>query len=233
MKKLATAIMLTLALNFLAIAGGAGWLWKSNHLDRTKVIAIKQILFPAPATQPVIQPTDEPDATTQPTLRLEELLAKESGHSATEQVEFIQHTFDTQMAQLDRRERELADLKMQTDLAQEQLIRDRAAMEIDRQALDAAKQQQSALASDKGFQDSLMLYNTMASKQVKNIFMALDDPTVMNYLRAMQPRTAAKVIKEFKTPDETTRIQQILERMRQSTPTTAPVAPGPTAIATP
>jgi hypothetical protein len=232
MKKLATVLMLVLALNFLAVAGGAGWLWKTSQLDRTKIAAIKQILFP-PATQAAIQPTEVPDATTQPTLHLEQLLAKESGHSATEQVEFIQHTFDTQMAQMDRRERELADLKQQTDLAQQQLTRDRAAMDTQRQALEAAKQQQAALASDKGFQDSLLLYNTMASKQVKSIFMGLDDPTVMNYLRAMQPRTAAKVIKEFKTPDETTRIQQILERMRQSAPATAPAPPGPTAAASP
>ena len=106
-------------------------------------------------------------------------------------------------------------------------------METERQALDAAKQQQAALASDKGFQDSLLLYNTMAAKQVKNIFMGLDDPTVMNYLRAMQPRTAAKIIKEFKTQEETDRIQRIIERMRQSTPTTAPAVPGPTAAAAP
>jgi hypothetical protein len=233
MKKLATVLVLTLAINFLAVAGGVGWLWNSKHLDRTKVDAIKQILFPPPATQPATQPATVADATTQPTLRLEELLAKESGHTATEQVEYIQRTFDTQMAQLDRREREIDDLKRQTDLAQQQLTRDRAAMQTEQQTLDAAKQQQAALASDKGFQDSLLLYNTMPSKQVKSIFMGLDDTTVMNYLRAMQPRTASKIIKEFKTQDETDRIQRILERMRQSAPTTAPAAPGPTAAASP
>jgi hypothetical protein len=233
MKKLATVFMMVLALNFLGVAGGVGWLWSSRHLDRDKVISIKEMLFPPPATQPATQPAELADATTQPSLRLEALLAKESGHSATEQVEFIQRTFDAQMAQLDRRERELEDLKRQTDLAQQQITRDRAAMQTQQQALDAAKQQQAALASDKGFQDSLMLYNTMAPKQVKSIFMGLDDPTIMNYLRAMQPRTASKIIKEFKTQEETDRIQRILERMRQSTPSTAPVAPGATAAAAP
>jgi flagellar motility protein MotE (MotC chaperone) len=233
MKKLATVFMMVLALNFLGVAGGVGWLWSAKHLDRDKVKSIREILFPPPATAPATQPAVLADSTTQPTLRLEALLAKESGHSATEQVEFIQRTFDAQMAQLDRRERELEDLKQQTDLAQEQLTRDRAAMETERQALDTAKQQQAALASDKGFQDSLSLYNTMAPKQVKSIFMGLDDPTIMNYLRAMQPRTAAKIIKEFKTQDETDRIQRILERLRQSSPTTAPTPSGATAAAAP
>jgi hypothetical protein len=44
--------------------------------------------------------------------------------------------------------------------------------------------------------------------------MTLDDATVMNYLQAMEPREAAKVIKEFKSPEETARIQNVLERMR-------------------
>jgi hypothetical protein len=232
-KKLATALMMLLAINFLAVAGGVGWLWNSKHLDRTKVDSIKVILFPPPATQPAVQIAQVPDATTRPTLRLEELLAKESGHGATEQVAYIQHTFDTEMAQLDRRQSELQDLKRQTDLAQDQLTRDRAALDAARKALDADKQQQAALASDKGFQDSLLLYNSMASKQVKQIFMGLDDPTVMNYLRTMEPRTAAKIIKEFKTPDETARIQRILERMRQADPSTAPAPSNATATAAP
>jgi flagellar motility protein MotE (MotC chaperone) len=232
MKKLAAVLILTLAVNFLAVAGGVGWLFSSKHLDRDKVSAIKVILFPPPATEPATQPTETADATTQPSLRLEELLAKESGHSATEQVEFIQHTFDAQMVQLDRRQRELGDLKQQTDLAQEQLTRDRTQLDADRQALETQKQQQNALASDQGFQDSLKLYNEMPAKQVKSIFAGLDDSTVTNYLRAMEPRNAAKIIKEFKTQEETERIQHILERMRQSPPVTAPV-PGPTAAASP
>jgi hypothetical protein len=232
MKKLIAVLVLTLALNFLAVAGGVGWLWQSKHLDHDKITAIKEILFPPPATQPTTQEVAQaPDATTQPTLRLEELLAKESGHSATEQVEFIQHTFDAQMVQLDRRQQELEDLKRQTDLAQDQLVRDRAALQADRAALVAQQQQQASLASDKGFQDSLNLYSALPSKQVKAIFAGMGDDEVMNYLRAMEPRSAAKIIKEFKTPEETVRIQQILERMRQAPPATAPSMP--TAAASP
>jgi hypothetical protein len=72
------------------------------------------------------------------------------------------------------------------------------------------------LADDKGFQDSLALYNTMPGKQVKTIFMSLDDATVQQYLQSMTPRSAGRIVKEFKTPEETARIERVLERMRQA-----------------
>jgi multidrug efflux pump subunit AcrA (membrane-fusion protein) len=213
MKKLLTVIMLTLGLNFLALAGGVGWLFKNHKLDREKIMAIKEIVFPKPAPEvPTTEPSDEP--TTQPIMRLDELLAKATGRSASEQVEFIQHAFDAQMAILDRRQRELIDLQRQVDLSKEQMSKDRSALDEQKKALDAREQQATKLASDKGFQDSLALYNGMAPKQVKTIFMGLDDQTIKNYLEAMEPRTAAKIVKEFKSADETARIQKIMEQMR-------------------
>ena len=56
----------------------------------------------------------------------------------------------------------------------------------------------------------------MPPKQVKQIFATLDDQTVVNFLQAMEPRTAAKIIKEFKTDDEVARMQKVLEKMRQA-----------------
>jgi Mg/Co/Ni transporter MgtE len=100
------------------------------------------------------------------------------------------------------------------DLSREQMTKDRALLAQQKQALDAREQESNRLANDKGFQDSLSLYNTMPAKQVKTIFMGLNDQTIRNYLEAMQPRTAAKIIKEFKSPEETDRIQKIMEQMR-------------------
>ena len=215
MKKLINVIILTLALNFLAIAGGVGWLYQGGKLGRDKVMAIKDILFPKPVeTAASTQPAAEP--TTQPIMRLEELLAKAAGRSASEQVEFIQHAFDAQVAQLDRRQVELNALQRQVELAKQQMTRDRAMVEEQKKALEAREQQATRLAGDKGFQDSLALYNSMPAKKVKEVFAGLDDQTVKNYLQAMQPRTASKIINEFKSPEETTRIQKILEKMRSA-----------------
>ena len=226
MKRLFNVVVLTLALNFLAVVALVGWLHQTKRLDRAKVDDIRAILFPKDTPPaPTTQPTSD-DPTTQPALNLDALLAKTAGRSATEQVRFIQQTFDAQMVQLERRERELADLQRQVDLAKEQLTRDRA--DIDRQRADLAskRDEHSRLASDKGFQDSLALYASLPSKQVKQVFMTLDDATVMSYLQAMEPRATARIMKEFKSPEELKRIQTIMEKMRQATPAAAPTATG-------
>jgi hypothetical protein len=214
-KKLGGVIVLTLAINFLAAAGGIGYLFQSGKLDRAKVSTIKELVFaPPPVNSATTQPSTQP--TTKPVNSLEELLAKASGRTAGEQVEFIQRSFDAQMALLDRRQRELTDLQRQVDLAKQQMERDRVALEKGRTELTTQQELAKKLETDKGFQDSLQLYNTMPGKQVKTIFMAMDDATMRQYLQSMQPRVAARIIKEFKSPDELTRIQKVMEAMRTS-----------------
>jgi hypothetical protein len=218
MKKLLRVIAYAMALNFLAAVGGAAYLWKTHHLDRSRALAIKAIVFPPPATQPSAAAGDQP--TTQPAVSLDDLLKKAAGRSADEQVEFIQRSFDSRNAQLDMRQRELADQQALIDAGRQRLAQERDAVEAEKKRLAAAEQQAANQANDQGFQDSLTLYTAMAAPQVKTIFMSLPDEIIQRYLEAMPTRTAAKIIKEFKTPDETSRIQKVLERMRQ--PATLP-----------
>lgn len=218
MKRLIDVIAITLALNFLVAAGGVGWLWKSGKLDKEKVKAIREIVFPAtePTTQPVTAELDPSKSTTKPSAVLTALLEKEAGRPANEQVAFVQTALDAQMAQMDRRQQELIDLQRQLDLARVQLTKDRTALEDEKKALAAREDATARLQADKGFQDSLELYKSMQPKQVKEIFMKLDDAAVERYLTAMDPRAAGKIIKEFKTPQELQRVQTVLEKIRQA-----------------
>jgi hypothetical protein len=223
MKKFFSLIVLLLAVNFIAAAGGVGWLVQSGHLDKDKIKQVRELLFPPPViAAATTQPSQADSATTRPTLRLVDLMSQQVGRSASEQVDFIQHAFDTQMLQLDSKQAALTHLQSLVDSANQQLALDRAALDKKSSELDAREQEQTRLQSDKGFQDSLALYNSMTSKQVKTIFMTLNEQTVEQYLDAMQPRTAAKIIKEFnKSPAETDFIQRVLERMRLSQASTA------------
>jgi len=215
MKKLFSAIICLLAINFLALAGGVGWMFNSGKLDKAKIGQIREMLFPPASASATTKPSVA-DATTQPMFRLDQLLAKQSGHTAAEQADFVQRMFDSRMLELDRRQQEISDLERQVDLANAKLAQDRAALDKDRKEQAAREEEANKEATDKGFQDSLALYESMDSKQVKQIFTTLSEPTVQQYLEAMDTRTASKIIKEFKSPEETAMIQRILERMRQA-----------------
>ena len=222
MKRLLDVLMMTLAVNFLALGGVVGWMYLGGHVNRERVGKIKEVLFPPPAPAPVpaTQPAAAEDPSVRPTIQLDELLAKHANLTAGQQVDFVRLTFDAQMAQLDRRSRELADLKAQIDLANGKLAADRAALEADRKKLTDDQEKAKKLATDQGFQDSLNLYNSMPARQVKAIFVSLPDEAMLQYLQAMEPRTAGKIMKEFKTPEEEIRIQRVMDMMRRGSPTT-------------
>jgi hypothetical protein len=228
-KKILNVIVLTLALNFLLAGAGGLVLFSKSHMDRQKFGKLKEFLFAASQPTTAELASTQPAATTEPEDPLADLLAKASGHTAGEQVNFIRQTFEAEMAEMDQKKRELEDLKHQVDLAREQTGIDRAKIEIAQKDLQNRQEMQNKLATDKGFQDSLELYNVMPARQVKTIFMTLSDDTVQQYFQAMEPRSAAKIMKEFKLPDETMKLEKVMERIRQSQAGGAPgtpVAPG-------
>ena len=233
MKKLLHILTLTLALNFLAIAGAAAFLFQSGALSRDKIASIKSLMYP-PTTKPTgadLTSEDtktQPDAATQPTIRLDQLLDRVSGRPATEQVEFIQRTFDARMAQLDRHAREVQAREEELAKAQKSLDQRLTEFAARQKKLDERERSLDKDAQDKGFADSLAVYDAMQPRQVKEIFAGLDDATAMRYLRAMEPSRAAKVLKEFKSPAETERAQRLIEMIRAAggaaAPTTQPQA---------
>jgi hypothetical protein len=213
MKKLLTVILMVMGLNFLGLAGGAGYLFKTGKLDKEKALAIKEMIFPkAEADSATTQPSE---AATQPSNPLEELLARKIGMTAGEQVAFLQRRFDAQSVQLDQRRREVEDLQRQVDFAKQQVAHDRAAVDADRAKLIADQAQAEKMRNDKGFQDSLALYESLPGKQVKEIFKSLSDETIIQYLEAMDTSSSKKILKEYKTPEEVARVQSIMEKMRQ------------------
>jgi flagellar motility protein MotE (MotC chaperone) len=214
-KKLWNILVLTLAINFLALAGSVGYLYKTKRLDRERVHAIRELLFPPASPAATTQPTTAP-STTQPALKLDELLAAHAGLPAAEQVQLLQRTFDARMAQLDRRQRDVENLHDLVKNAEARLKAERDVFEQQRTALETREQEATRLAADKGFQDALQLYGTMKPKQVKDVFAGLADDVVVRYLRAMQPRQASRIMNEFKTPAELERVKVLMEQVRSA-----------------
>jgi len=221
-KKLFSVIVGVLALNFLAIAGGVGYLVATKKLDKAKVHDIRDLIAgnvvttQPSSTQPATQPTAQESQANESMLRLNQLLANAAGRPANEQIALVQNTFDAQNAILERRLREVQDQRQQIDQARAELEEARKKLENQQKTLDDAQQQQQKLSADEGFQKSLELYQSMPAKQIKPYFAKMDTDEVVRYLQAMDPKQAANVLKEFKTPEEVTRAGQILEKIRQA-----------------
>lgn len=214
-KKLASLISAVLALNFLAAAGGIGYLVYVGKLDREKVQQIRELVLATdlPTTQPTTQPAQELPAPT-PMMRLDELLAKAAGRPPAEKISTLQTAFDAQLAILERRGRELEDQRRQLAQAQADFESQRKRLLEQTETLRQREAEQARLAEDEGFQKTLALYQSLPPKKTKDIFLSLEDDVVVRYLQAMEPRIASGILKEFKTPDETSRAQALLEKMR-------------------
>jgi flagellar motility protein MotE (MotC chaperone) len=213
LKKLFLVLALTLALNFLGLIGGVGYLYQSGQLTKDKLKQIKELVFAPPPPPPAPAPAP---ANKSGQIDLASLMAGQGGKPAVDQIEFLRRTFDARMLELDQKQRQVSDLQSQVDLANQKLAADRAALDKREKALEAREQEDQRQQSDAGFQSSLALYSSMPPKQVKSIFMTLSEDTVQQYIQAMDTRTAGKIIKEFKTADETAFIQRVLERIRLS-----------------
>lgn len=191
--------MLSIAVT-LAVLGLAGAMLGTGKLSAHNVEAIAKVLRGESLTPPA--PTTQPVVTTQPTAGTQEQLT--INEAAIELTNLL----------MERRKQELAAQMMQLENLRKSIASER---EDVRQA--KVKLQEEALASqqrqaDAGFKKQLKLYESMQPKQVKDIFMGLSEVEAGDYLQAMSPRMASTVISQFKSPEEKTRLQRLLERMK-------------------
>jgi flagellar motility protein MotE (MotC chaperone) len=218
-KKLLNLVAAVLALNFLAAAGGVGYLVATGKLDKDKVVAIRALLSdpePAAATQPATQPiAQEPPADT-PMSRLDGLIAASMPRVPGQPVEVVAAGYDAHAALLERRLEEVEAQRLQLEQAKADFATAREKLLQQQKTLDQKQGEQAKLAGDSGFQKTLELYQSLPAKRTKAIFATLDDETVVRYLQSMEQRQAAGILKEFKTPEETIRAQAILEKMRRA-----------------
>ena len=214
-QKLLSLVAVVLALNFVAMAIAGVMVAQRAGLDRQKIGQIREILFPpeVSATKEVQEPAETSEPT--PMEQLIALLDAQTGKPTEQRVQDIQHTFDQRTVDLARMRRELSDLRNQIEIASRRLLDERQAFMTERDVWQDAVDSARRLAQEEGFADALALYTQLPSKQTKDLFLQLDEETVLRYLRAMDVTAAAKVLREFKSEPETTKAAAILELMRQ------------------
>lgn len=231
MKKLTSLFVLICVLNLFALIGLAGYLVGTGRLDKPKAAAIADmlrhkgtpekfretlydILEPTPATTsaPASQPAIASDVSLpDPSFSTSAEKRIDAGHQAMEQERI---RLENQAQELRHRQELL--VQMQADV-QVKLQK----IDEDKKAFEAQVAQASAAGKDDSFQKTLALYDELKSKQVKDIFIGMTPDLVANYLQAMEPSRAGKIIGEFKSPSESAFIATVLDRIRASGTTSA------------
>ncbi len=214
LKKLLLALVVTASINFVGLVVATAMLATKVDLSREKLTEVKDVLFPPPAEPEPLEIVD--DTPPKPTAMesLYALLDAQSGKPADERVDSVSREMDARLASVMREKRTLEDRLAQLARASGALAAERKAhaetvADWQRRVAAAADR-----AEDAGFAETLTLYEAMAARQVKDVFEGLDDEVALQFLRAMDPRKASKVLKEFEAGPETERVRRLLEMMR-------------------
>jgi len=224
MRTLFTAFILVLVINVLALGALAGWLGATGRLSKDRLrdaVAVfnNTLEEEARLAAEKEQAEQEAQALAERALRMEQV----AGGPVTPEarLQSIQVVDDKRRALLERQKVEAEALKRQLD-AQKKLIEQKLAeLKAKRQAFDEAIASKIQQMQSEDFQEAIAMLEGIPPKQAKQVIQAWltegSQEQVVDYLSAMEERKAAKVLKEFKQPNEVAQAATLIEQLRQRT----------------
>ncbi|HEY4328965.1 MAG TPA: hypothetical protein VGN88_04455 [Phycisphaerae bacterium] len=223
MKKIGTFISLLCIINVLMIAGLAGYLFGTGRLDKSKAQTISDMLrqpntpdglrakvydIMVPATRAAATGTAPAPAGSLAAATGEEPAA------AQDRINYVQKVLEEERIKLDNQAQEQ---RHQQDLLakqQAELEKQWADLKKDKEAFDAKVLAASGKKDDAGFQKTMAMIQEAKPKQAKDLMASMPADEIAKYLTTMDPDRAVKVIAEFKTPEEKSLINSVLEKVR-------------------
>ncbi|MFN3166327.1 MAG: hypothetical protein ACE37H_04600 [Phycisphaeraceae bacterium] len=221
MRTLFTAFILVLLVNALALGSVLGWLGATDRLSKQRVREAAGVFNHTIQEQAALdaekaKAEQEALELAEQALRLEQVAG---GPMEPEQrLAALQQVDEKQRALIERRKVEVEQLQRQLD-TQRKLIEQRLA-ELDekQQAFNQAVAAQLEEMEQEDFQEAIAMLEGIPPKQAKAVFQELlkagDQEQVVSYLSAMQARKAAKVLQEFKLPNEIAQAADLIEQLR-------------------
>ncbi|MGB0766197.1 MAG: hypothetical protein ACPGYV_00650 [Phycisphaeraceae bacterium] len=224
MRTLFTATILVLVVNALALGALAGWLGASGRLSRERMREAVAVFDHTIEEEKALdaeaeQAASDAQAMAERALRMEQV----AGGPVTPEARLasIQTVDDKQRALIERQKVEAEALKQQLS-TQRKLIEQRIAeLETKQQQFEASVAAQLEQMQRDDFREAIAMLEGIPPKQAKAVFQELlgsgDEKQVVSYLSAMEERKAAKVLKEFKLPNEIDQAAMLIEKLRQRT----------------
>ncbi|MBX2852199.1 MAG: hypothetical protein KTR15_10675 [Phycisphaeraceae bacterium] len=224
MRTLFTAFTLVLVINVLALGALAGWLGASGRLSKDRLRDAVEVFShtieeEAQLAAEAEQADLEAQSLAERALRMEQV----AGGPVTPEarLESIQVVDDKTRALLERQKIEAEALKRQLD-AQQSLIEQKIAeLDAKQKIFDEVIASKVEQMQSEDFKEAIAMLEGIPPKQAKGVIQQwLNDGSqeqVVDYLSAMEERKAAKVLKEFKLPNEVAQAATLIEQLRQRT----------------
>ena len=224
MRTLFTAFILVLVINVLALGALAGWLGSTGRLNKERMrdaVAVfnNTIEEEERLAKEAEQEELEAQAMAERALRMEQV----AGGPVTPEarLQAIQVVDDKRRALLERQKVEAEALKRQLDAQQKLIEQKLAELNAKQKAFDDAIASKIDKMESDDFKEAIAMLEGIPPKQAKQVIQEwLTDGAqeqVVDYLSAMEERKAAKVLKEFKLPNEVTQAATLIEQLRQRT----------------
>jgi hypothetical protein len=205
--------------HLVAIAVVVGWLWQSQRLDRDRVERVRTILALSIPAEQAAQAEDakkqaEEQAKADETARMQNPPVTSSAQIAS--MSEIERFTAQSLRRMAEEKRQLsASLE-----AREQALKDEIAkFEADREAYEQSIKDQRQAQTDEQFRKAVKLIESLPPKQGKDKLTSLVSQGQMDqavaYLNAMSNRAAGKILKEFKSAEESKLATDLLERLRK------------------
>lgn len=207
-------------LHMIAAVGFIGWLYSSDRLSGERVDAVQAMFSQTVEQQRQIEAEQHAKAEQlrQEAERMARLSSVGGLSSAAERLAHQRQQNEMLLRQLERTRREIESLQTNLHLARQRMERRAEELAASKAELERQLADMQARLNDEGFRRAVTLYEQLPAKQVKQMFADMlgagDRDQVVAYLQAMQPRTAAKVLREFKAPEEIEQAVALTEALR-------------------
>lgn len=222
MRAVWTVISVVLLINTLALAGLVGWLHRTGRLDRQRVHRVRDMFsmtIEEEKQQKLMAQQLEQDSRQQ-AMEIARLESVSDGPvTLADRLEAEQRGDELAVQRIERLRRDIADMRRQLTLAQQQLDKKNQELAAQQRAFEEAVRAQTQLQEDADFQQTVRMFGQVKPAQAKQMFQELirqgKKSQVVEYLAAMQLRKAAGVIKTFTSPDEISQATDLLQTLRE------------------
>ncbi len=196
---LTQVLAVLLLLEIAAGAGLAGYLILTGKLSREQV-RLAYLACTGELTHKTLEKAEKWDDHRAEEARKEE--AKASGADAEAKLAATSVEAEAARLGIERLLEELKDRERLLQMRFEEYKRKRTQLEEIEQRLDRKIAMQEESGGDENFQKMLAIMKVMKPKDLKEVLLQMDDYTVVEVLKGLGPRTAAKVLREYTSPSE-------------------------------